>query len=122
VESINCSLFFDYIGFKREADTKEQIILSITVKDHLLSDQQFIASGVFTTMLDIAIGTAITNLTHCPAATIQLNLSFFDLTRRQSFTCKVHLIHKEGNLAWGEGEIFDNKGNLAAKGQGAFNY
>ncbi len=140
MESINHSQFFDYIGFKREDDTKEQIVLSITVKDHLLSDQQFIASGVFATMLDIGIGTAITNVSHCPAATIQLNLSYFNLTRRNSFTCKANFTHKEGNLASGEGDIFaeakilqqghnlvfaegeikDSKGTVITKGIGIF--
>lgn len=120
MSSADHSLFFDYIGFEREKDEEGQIVLSITVKDHLLSDGQFIAGGVFATMLDMTIGSAVTNAARCPAATIHLNVSYFDLTRRKSFTCKADLTHKKENLAFGEGEIVDDDGNLVAKGQGTF--
>ena len=114
------SLFFDYIGFEREKGEEGHIVLSITVKDHLLSDEQLIAGGVFATMLDMALGSAVTNGARCPAATIHLNVSYFDLTRRTSFTCKANLTHKKENLAFGEGEIVDEEGTLVAKGQGTF--
>lgn len=117
---VDHSLFFDYIGFEREKEEEGQIVLSITVKDHLLGDGQFIAGGVFATMMDMALGSAVTDTARCPAATIHLNVSYFDLTRRKSFTCKANLTNKKENLAFAEGEIVDDEGRLVVKGQGTF--
>lgn len=112
------STFFDYMGFSGEwSDTFQ---LELGMKPHLLQDDGTVHPGVFSTMLDITMGATISVETNSFAATINLNLSFFDLIPKGKYYAETKILKQEGKYVTAEGTIYDQHHVLIAKGIGTF--
>ncbi|WP_413300469.1 PaaI family thioesterase [Bacillus sp. 1P10SD] len=112
------STFFDYMGFSGEwSDTFQ---LEIDMQPHLLQDDGTVHPGVFSTMLDIIMGANISIETQSFAATINLNLSFFDLLPKEKYRAETTVLNQDGKYVTAEGTIYDQNHSLIAKGIGTF--
>jgi uncharacterized protein (TIGR00369 family) len=107
-----------YLGF--EALDENSRRLEIHVNRNLLNDDQTIHSGVFSTMLDTAIGFYISKNCNGFATTAQLNCSFFDINYKESYSSSASIVNIDGKLVTGEGIIYDQAGKMVAKGVGTF--
>ncbi|MEH7082465.1 PaaI family thioesterase [Neobacillus drentensis] len=112
------STFIDYMGFTSTMTDKFELDLSL--QQHLLQDDGTIHPGVFSTMIDISMGATISVETNSFATTINLNLSFFDLSPREHYQAETKILNQEGKYVTAEGMIFSQDGVLIAKGIGTF--
>lgn len=112
------STFFDYMGFSGEWSDAFQ--LEIGMQPHLLQDDGTVHPGVFSTMLDIIMGANISLETQSFAATINLNLSFFDLLPKEKYRAETTILNQDGKYVTAEGAIYDQNHSLIAKGIGTF--
>ncbi|MDQ1146342.1 uncharacterized protein (TIGR00369 family) [Bacillus sp. SORGH_AS 510] len=112
------STFFDHMGFSGKWSDKFQ--LELGMQPHLLQDDGSVHPGVLSTMLDITMGATISVETNSFAATINLNLSFFDLSPKEKYHAETKILKKEGKYVTAEGTIYDQDHSLIAKGIGTF--
>lgn len=112
------STFFDYMGFTSTMADKFELDLSL--QQHLLQDDGTIHPGVFSTMLDISMGATISIETNSFATTINLNLSFFDLSPKKNYQAETKILNQDGKYVTAEGTIYSQDGVLIAKGIGTF--
>lgn len=114
------SLLFDHLSFQRQQDENGTVVLHTNVKSEHLQDEGTVNSGLFSIMLDTAIGTVISKTLDGFGVTIQLSVNIFDNTKKDYFVCKASVKHDNANIAYGEGTVFDPEGNIAANGQASF--
>lgn len=114
------SSFFDHLSLRREQDQGEEIIISTMIEREHLADPETIGSGIFYTMLDIAMGTAASKAGGAPTATIVLNTTIFDAAVKSSLLCKARVTHCSDSMASAEGWVYDENQILIAKSQADF--
>ncbi|MGG3470645.1 PaaI family thioesterase [Neobacillus pocheonensis] len=112
------STFFDYMGFT--STVADRFELDLSLQQHLLQDDGTIHPGVFSTMLDISMGATISLETNSFATTINLNLSFFDLSPKDYYQAETKILNQGGKYVTAEGMIYSQDGVLIAKGMGTF--
>jgi acyl-coenzyme A thioesterase PaaI-like protein len=106
------------MGFS--AGQTDTLQLELDMYPHLLQDDGTVHPGVFSTMLDITMGATVSMETNSFAATINLNLSFFDLLPKESYHAETTILTKKGKYVSAEGVIYDQNRALIAKGMGTF--
>ena len=79
------SSFFEHIGFTKDISNSGEVILNLTVQPEILTEEDMIPTGVFSSMLDIIIGSTIGENFKQPTTTINLNINFFDLANKGPF-------------------------------------
>jgi uncharacterized protein (TIGR00369 family) len=114
------STFYEYMGFNIIETKPSEFYLDLEVGSYLLEDHGSIHPGVFSTMLDIAIGATISKKYDSFATTINLNVSYFDLSPKVGYRALAGIINKNGKYITGEGSIYDENQTLIAKGFGTF--
>jgi acyl-coenzyme A thioesterase PaaI-like protein len=114
------SSFFDHMSFQREQDQGEEIIISVLIEKEHLADPHTIGSGIFYTMLDIAMGTAASKACDAPSVTIVLNTTIFDAAVKSSLFCRAKVTHCSLGMASAEGWVYDENQTLIAKSQADF--
>lgn len=109
----------DYFKFEYEEKATE---VKIDVDHHPFQcdEDDKIHTGVFSTMLDTVIGSAISNELGGFALTIHLNCSYFDLSKKKRYYSSAKIVHINNSIVTGEGEIIDDMGNVVARGIGEF--
>lgn len=112
------STFFDYMGFS--SGMIEPVQLELSRQPHLLQEDGTVHPGVFSTMLDITMGASVSLKTNSFAATINLNLSFFDLLPKENYQAETTILKIEEKYVTAEGAIYDPNRVLVAKGIGTF--
>jgi acyl-coenzyme A thioesterase PaaI-like protein len=122
VEAIESgSSFFDYLGFIGEDDESgTSYRLELPLQPFLLQDDGRVHPGVFATMLDIIMGATISKVTDSFAVTINLNLSYFDLSPKQKYSAETSILFSDGKYVTADGVIFDQDRNPVAKATGSF--
>lgn len=114
------SSFFDHLSLRREQNQGEEIIISAVIEKEHLEDSETIGSGIFYTMLDIAMGTAASKAGGAPSATIALTTTIFDLSVKSLLLCRAKVTHCFEGMASAEGWVFDEYQTLIAKSQADF--
>jgi acyl-coenzyme A thioesterase PaaI-like protein len=114
------SSFFDHLSLRREQNQGEEIIISAVIEKEHLADSETIGSGIFYTMLDIAMGTAASKAGGAPSATIALTTTIFDSSVKSSLLCRAKVTHCFEGMASAEGWVFDEHQTLIAKSQADF--
>jgi uncharacterized protein (TIGR00369 family) len=114
------STFFDYLGFSIKESNPSKFYLELPIGPELLEDQGSIHPGVFSTMLDIAIGATVSRRFDSFATTINLNVSFFDLNPKVVYHATADIVNKNGKYITGEGIVFDENQTMIAKATGTF--
>ncbi|MEM5017594.1 hypothetical protein WKH31_14965 [Metabacillus indicus] len=114
------SSFFSHLSMKREENQGDAVVISVeTCREHLL-DEDTVGSGVFYTLLDIAMGTAASLAGAAPTATIVLSSTIIDPTPAPFFTCTAKVICSRDGMASAEGWVYRSNQTLAAIGHGDF--
>jgi uncharacterized protein (TIGR00369 family) len=119
-ETFESSPYFNLIGFKIVELEKEQVTISLPVHERLLNTRNMIHGGVYASMIDTILSVTIRSYSNVPLATINLNVYFLKSCNDGTLTAKAKIIHKGNSIVTAEGEIFDQQGNLLAKGTGTF--
>ena len=78
--------------------------------------------GVLFTLMDTTMAwAALTRVEKgCTCATITLNIQYTKQAKGASFICNAWITHKGNQIVYTRADIFDEKGQLTATGQGAF--
>jgi uncharacterized protein (TIGR00369 family) len=78
--------------------------------------------GVLFTLMDTTMAWAVLTATdqEYNCATINLDIQYTRRAQGESFNCNAWIIHKGSQVIYSRAEIFDEKGQLVANGQGAF--
>jgi uncharacterized protein (TIGR00369 family) len=78
--------------------------------------------GVLFTLMDTTMAWAVLTATdqEYNCATISLDIQYTRRAQGESFNCNAWIIHKGSQVIYSRAEIFDEKGQLVANGQGAF--
>ncbi|MGX1194484.1 PaaI family thioesterase [Metabacillus sp. SLBN-84] len=79
-----------------------------------------LGTGVFYTLLDIAMGTAASLAGAAPTATIVLSTSILDPSPSPFFTCTAKVICSRDGMSSAEGWVYRSDQTLAAIGHGDF--
>lgn len=114
------SPFFSHIGFEIINFQEDKIILKLPIKEQLLNVNRTLHGGVHATMLDQVLGmmTRVTTKTRC--ATINLNVNYLMATTNGDLFATAKVLQKGYRIVTAEGELFDEQGNILAKGVGTF--
>ncbi|KAB7707811.1 hypothetical protein F9802_03615 [Bacillus aerolatus] len=114
------SYFFDYLGLERQENDGEAVVLSVGLADSHLSETDKVASGLFYTMLDAVIGTAVSEAGGGFVVTTDLHVQILCNDVSRLFICKGYSSQAEGKSGSGRGEVFNSEGRLVAAGMAAF--
>ncbi|SFF78548.1 Acyl-coenzyme A thioesterase PaaI, contains HGG motif [Halobacillus alkaliphilus] len=114
------SSFFEHIGCTKHRGREGEILLTLQVQPEILTVEGTIPPGIFSSMLDIVIGSTIAELVQQPTTTVNLNINYFDFTNCGPFTAVGTIIWRNEKLIAGEGSVLDRDGNLTAKAAGTF--
>ncbi|WP_172373790.1 PaaI family thioesterase [Sporosarcina jiandibaonis] len=114
------STFFDYLGFKRLQDDNGAVVISVDVQEIHKDENGHIASGIHYTLLDVALGTAVSEKENGFTLTIDLHVQLFDLNQCEKLICRGYPVNINGNIGNGRGDIFDENGVLIASGMATF--
>lgn len=115
------SPFVEHLGIEMIENTKEQVLLKLTVKDYHLNSNNALHGGVNATILDIILGRSITVLTGARCVTINLNVSYLAvISLHDEIYATGRIINAGYNIVTAEGEIYSSRNEIVSKGVGAF--
>lgn len=119
-ESFVQSPFFNHIGFEIIHFEEEKILVKLAVHDDLLNVNRTLHGGVHASMLDQVCGmmTRVTTKTRC--ATINLNINYLASSSEGDIFATAKILQKGYRIVVVEGEIFEESGQMIAKGMGTF--
>ncbi|MBX0357614.1 PaaI family thioesterase [Halobacillus sp. Nhm2S1] len=114
------SAFFAHIGFHKHLDEEQRVILELPLTAEVLNEDGTVPAGLFSTMLDIVIGSTIGEVLQQPTSTVNLNMNYFDLSDKGPYTSYAWVTHQSGKIVIGEGVVEDSDQRVVAKGSGTF--
>ena len=117
---IQQSTFFDHLGIVRQEDDDGAVVVSVKVQAFHKDEIGHVSSGLYYTLLDVALGTALSEQEGGSTATIDLHVQIFKQEQISRLVCKGYHIHINGNTGSGRGDVFDENGLLAATGMATF--
>lgn len=117
---ISHSAFFNHLGIKREPNDNRDVIITLHLKEKHCNESGVISNGIYYTLLDIALGTSITEMKDCFTITINMHVQVYEYKQVKQLTCKGRSININGNIGSGVGDIFDEDGNHCASGSATF--
>jgi uncharacterized protein (TIGR00369 family) len=95
-------------------------VLYLDVEEIHLNGNGTLHGGVYTSLIDNAMGLSVSSLVGLRTATTQMNVHFLGPVRAGRITCRSEVLHRTRRTATAEGRVYDDKGNLVALGTGAF--
>jgi uncharacterized protein (TIGR00369 family) len=95
-------------------------VLYLDVEELHLNGNGTLHGGVYTSLIDNAMGLSVSSLVGLRTATTQMNVHFLGPVREGRITCRSEVLHRTRRTATAEGRVYDDKGNLVALGTGAF--
>lgn len=114
------SSFFEHVGFHKHLDRDGRVILNLEVKPDVITEEGTIPSGLFSSMLDIVIGSTIGEVLQTPTSTVNLNMNYFDLDNKGSYSAHASITHRNGKIIVAEGTVLDGDEKVVAIGIGTF--
>jgi uncharacterized protein (TIGR00369 family) len=95
-------------------------VLYIDVDEVHFNGNGTLHGGVYTSLIDNAMGLSVSSLVGLRTATTQMNVHFLGAVREGRITCRSEVLHRTRRTATAEGRVYDEEGNLVAIGTGAF--
>ncbi|MFJ8063188.1 PaaI family thioesterase [Psychrobacillus sp. NPDC096426] len=120
VMKVDSSSFFEHLEMVREKDDKGAVVISTTIQDIHKDEMGHISSGLYYTLLDATLGTAVLGLVGGIPSTIDMYVQVFKQEQIEKLTCRGYHIQMAGTTGSGRGDIFDESGNLIASGMATF--
>lgn len=117
---IQQSTFFEYLGIERHEDEDGAVVVSVNVQAYHKDEVGHVSSGLYYTLIDVALGTVMSEKEGGSMATIDLNVQLFRQEQISSLICKGYHIYTKGNTGSGRGDVFDENGLLVATGMATF--
>lgn len=114
------SPFFSHIGFEVIKFEEENVLLKLTIDQHLLNVNDTLHGGVHATMLDFVLGMVIQSKTLTRCATINLNINYLAPSTSGDIFAKGRILQQGYRTVTAEAELFDSHEMLLAKGVGTF--
>ena len=114
------STFFEYLRLTRQEDDNGAVVVTMNVEDLHKDASGNVASGVYYTVLDVALGTAVSEQMNGFSATIDMHVQVFNQEKIEKLVCKGYLIDVNGNIGSGRGDLFDGNDVLVATGMATF--
>ncbi|MBX6763913.1 MAG: PaaI family thioesterase [Rubrobacteraceae bacterium] len=112
--------FSKHMGCKVESVEPGRSVIYLDVKDIHLNGNGTLHGGVYSALMDNAMGLAVSALAGFRTATIALNVSFLGAVREGRITCRCEVVHRSRRLATAEAKVYDGGGELVALGTGTF--
>ena len=115
--------YWRYLGVEVLDAAEGYVRLRVPVRDELRNaDGAPIHGGVISSLVDAAVGGALSTLHEFAAggvgqATLDLNVSFLGAVRSGALVAEGRILKRGGTIAFGEAELRDEAGELAAKGR-----
>ncbi len=94
--------------------------LYIDVEEVHFNGKGTLPGGVYTSLIDTAMGLSVSSLVGLRTATTQMNVHFLGAVREGCITCKSQVLHKTRRTATAEARVYDGERTLVAIGTGAF--
>lgn len=114
------SAFFKHMGFEIVHFAEDKVLLKLAITAPLINVNGTLHGGVHAAMLDQICGMVIRATTKNRCATINLNLNYLAPSSEGDLFATAKIIQQGYRIAVVEGEIFEESGNLVAKGMGTF--
>jgi uncharacterized protein (TIGR00369 family) len=120
------SYFDEEVTFSKHIEVKVGEVepgrasLYIDVEDIHFNGNGTLHGGVYTALIDNAMGLSVSSLVGLRTATTQMNVHFLGAVREGRITCRSEVLHRTRRTATAEGRVYDDAGNLVAVGTGAF--
>lgn len=112
--------FSSYIKVKVEDVEPGRAVVHIDTEDFHCNGNGTLHGGVYTSLIDNAMGLSVSSLVGMRVATTQMNVHFLGAVSEGRIICRSEVIHRTNRTATAEGRVYDQKGNLVAMGTGSF--
>ncbi len=112
--------FSKHIKVKVEEVEPGRAVLYIDAEGIHFNGNGTLHGGVYTSLIDNAMGLSVSSLVGLRTATTQMNVHFLGAVREGRITCRSEVLHRTRRTATAEGRVYDEEGNLVAIGTGAF--
>ncbi len=112
--------FSNHIKIKIEDVEPGYAVLYLDVEEIHGNGNGTLHGGVYTSLIDNAMGISVSSLVGVRVATTQMNVHFLGAVREGRITCRGEVVHRTRRTATAEGRVYDKKGNIVAMGTGSF--
>jgi uncharacterized protein (TIGR00369 family) len=118
--------YWRHLGIEVEDAGEGWIRLRLPVRDELRNGQGApVHGGVLSSLIDAAVGGALgtvheSNQGGVGQATLDLNITYIGAAREGSVIAEGRVIRKGGTIAFGEADIFNEAGDLLARGRATY--
>src|ERR687894_353929 len=112
--------FSKYVGARVEEVDPGRAVVYIDVEKTHLNGNGTLHGGVYTSLIDNAMGLSVSSLVGFRTATTQMNVHFLGPVREGRVICRSEVVHRTRRTATAEGRGFDREGDLVAMGTGSF--
>ena len=112
--------FSKHVGARVEKVEPGRVAVYIDVEKIHLNGNGTLHGGVYTSLIDNAMGLSVSSLVGLRTATTQMNVHFLGPVREGRIICRSEVVHRTRRTATAEGRVFDGEGNLVAIGTGSF--
>jgi uncharacterized protein (TIGR00369 family) len=112
--------FSKHVGARVEKVEPGRVAVYIDVEKIHLNGNGTLHGGVYTSLIDNAMGLSVSSLVGLRTATTQMNVHFLGPVREGRIICRSEVVHRTRRTATAEGRVFDGEGNLVAMGTGSF--
>jgi uncharacterized protein (TIGR00369 family) len=112
--------FSKHIKAKVESVEPGWAVLYIDVEDIHCNGNGTLHGGVYTSLIDNAMGLSVSSLVGLRTATVQMDAHFLGAVTKGRITCRGEVVHRTRRTATAEGRVYDEEGNLVAMGTGVF--
>lgn len=119
-ESFESSPFFSHIGFEIIHFEEGNVLLKLPVHEKLYNVNGTLHGGVHATMIDLILGMAIRSTTKTRCTTMNLNLNYLAPASGGEIQAKGRILKQGYRIVTAEGELYDQEGEMIAKGIGTF--
>lgn len=112
--------FSNYIKSRVQDVEPGHAVLYIDIEDIHLNGNGTLHGGVYSSLIDNALGLCVASLVGLRIATTQMNVHFLGPVSDGRVTCHGEVIHRTRRTATAEARVYDKEENLVAMGTGAF--
>ncbi len=112
--------FSKHIKIRVEEVEPGRAVLHLDVEKIHLNGSGTLHGGVYTSLIDNAMGLSVSSLVGLRTATTQMNVHFLGPVKEGRITCRSGVVHRTRRTATAEGRVYDEEENLVAMGTGAF--
>ena len=112
--------FSHHIGAKVESAGPGRATCYVGVEKIHLNGNGTLHGGVYTSLIDNAMGLSVVALVGTRTATVGLNVHFLGAVREGRVTCAAEVVHRTRRLATVDAKVRDEDEELLALGTGTF--